>query len=209
MKAAYLLIILCFTVSLRADEDREPERTGLQEKVKPDAKLVRALTQLEKRLNVRFDIPFPENYDIDHWRKNPLACFEVSGKKLLFTRPQVNPYDQPRTVEWIIGSEDPAKFGHNAIDCSVDLDESGEFQLFNIIEDWASDGTGNHQIERADGESSPVFFERARLTYQARAKNAKDSATVMLFLQAFEKIATTIQTLSKEESRPTTGTTSK
>lgn len=198
-KTSFFVLFLCVVCSLLAEQEHETRRDVFQENSGPDTSLVRALAKLEKHMGVRFEIPFPANFDPDHYRKLPLASLEVSGKKVIFTRPVVNPYDEPRSVELLIGPEEPTKLGREGIDCSVDLDEQGDFQRMNIIVDWASDGTGNHQIERADHESSAVFFERARLTYQARAKNAKDSESAIRHLQALEMIAIRIQELFKKE----------
>lgn len=172
-----------------------------EEEVVQDALTVRALAKLEKRMEIEFKIPFPANFDPDAYRKQPLALIPVHGSNVCATRPVVNPYDEPRTVEWMIGPADPAKLGKEGLDCSIDLDERGDFSRLNLIVDWASDGTGNHQITRGEGESGGDFFERARLTYQFRAKKANDPASAQLFLAAFEKIASAIQSLRKEEAR--------
>ena len=49
-----------------------------EERTAPDPKIVRALGSLEKRLEVKFDIPFPD-LDIDWWLKQPLA--RVAGSR--------------------------------------------------------------------------------------------------------------------------------
>lgn len=163
-----------------------------------DPMIVRALEGLEKRLGVAFDVPFPD-LDIDWWMKQPLARVPVGDKKILATRPRVNPYDEPRTVEWMVGPDDVAKVGRETVDCSVDLDGHGDFTRTNLIADWASDG-GNHQLDRGAGESGPAFFERARLTYRLRAAKAKDPEQAALMLAGFEKIARAIQSLRKSQN---------
>ena len=129
------------------------------------------------------------------------ACFPPSNPK---ARPILNPYDEPRKVEWMIGPADPAELAKEGIDCSFDLDDRGEFSQLNLIADWASDG-GNHQLWRGEGETGADFFERARLTYRFRAKKAKDPAQAEFFLAVYEKMATTIQALRKEETRGGSG----
>jgi hypothetical protein len=57
-----------------------------------------------------------------------------------------------------------------------------------------------HQLEREASESGSEFFARARLTYLALAKKAKDPVAATLYLAAFEKMAATIQALRKEEA---------
>lgn len=152
-------------------------------------------------MGIKFNIPFPANFDTDAYRKRPLALISINGSKVCATRPIVNPYDEPRTVEWMLGPSKTAKLPAEGVDCSFDLDERGGFSRFNLIVDWASDGTGNHQISRRAGEAGPEFSERAFLTYRIRAKNAKDPAQAQLFLAAFEKMAGTIHALRSEEAR--------
>ncbi|MCX6868448.1 MAG: hypothetical protein NTV46_20030 [Verrucomicrobia bacterium] len=125
---------------------------------------------------------------------------EIGGSKVCVSRPVVNPYDEPRTVEWMIGPADPKQLANQCIDCSIDLDEQGDFTRLNLISDWTDDG-GNHQLDRKVGESGVEFFERARLTCQAMARKAKDPAAAILFLTAFEKMAITIQALRMAEAR--------
>jgi hypothetical protein len=194
-----LVIIALFNTILCADEQHQPIAAANHENPGPAPVLVRALTKLEDRMGVKFNIPFPADFDIDYWRKAPLAHIEISGRKLAFTRPKVNPFDEPRLIEWIIGNEKPAQFGNGSFDCAVSIDERGEFDRVNVIENWSADKTGNHLIERGEGETGTVFFERARLTFQARAKASEDSASALLHLEAFEKIAIQIQALAKTE----------
>ena len=167
-----------------------------EERTAPDPKIVRALGSLEKRLEVKFDIPFPD-LDIDWWLKQPLARVPVEKKKILATRPRVNPYDEPRTVEWMVCHDDLARLGWDAFSCSIDLDEHGDFARTNLMADWASDG-GLHQLTRGESETGPEFFERARLTYRLRAAKAKDPERAALLLAGFEKMATAIQALRKK-----------
>jgi hypothetical protein len=207
MKTLLILLILGNPLDLRANEDivRDTPADQEQEEIVQDPILIRALARLEKRMAIQFNIPFPADLDIDVYRKRPLALITLAGSKVCATRPIVNPYDEPRTVEWMIGPAELTKLGKEGIDCSFDVDERGEFCRVNLLADWASDGTGNHQINRSGDETGPIFFERARLTYQSRARNAKDPALAALFLEAFEKIATTVQALRKEEAHAIPG----
>ena len=203
MKIYLLLLALSLPVNLLAKDDvaRHPKETGADEKVVQDPLIIRALARLEQRLDIHFNIPFPANYDVDAHKKQPLAVMTVEGSKICVTRPIVNPFDEPRTVEWMMGPADPAKLGHGDIECAFDLDERGDFSRLNLQADWAtSDGT-NHQLDRGDDESGRDFFERARLTYRDRAGKAKDTVTARLYLAAFEKLAIAIQALRKEEPR--------
>lgn len=167
---------------------------------KPDPLTIRALARLEKEMGIEFSIPFPANFDPDAYMKRPLALIPIHGTKVCATRPIINPHDEPMKVEWMMGPADVTKLGEKGIDCSIDLDEQGDFTRLNLIVDWASDG-GNHQIARGGNETGKEFFERARLTYRFRAAKAKDPALAELLLAAFEKMAVTIQTLRKEEAR--------
>ncbi len=200
MRIILALLVLNLPVTVRAKEDaaREPVRA---EKEAQDPLTVRALARLEQRMEIRFDIPFPANFDTDAYRKRPLAVISIDGSKVCVTRPIVNPYDEPRSVEFMIGPADLARLANEGVDCSIDLDERGEFSRLNLLVDWASDGKSTHLLERGEDESGAVFFERARLTYRFRAKKAKDPAQAELFLAAYEKMATTIQALRKEEAR--------
>jgi hypothetical protein len=201
MKTHFAIIALMLPLSLRADDDVEREPPSEQRDIVPDPLTVRALGRLEKKMDVQFKIPFPAQFDIDAYQKRPIALISINGSKVCATRPIVNPYDEPRKVEWMIGPEDPKKLLDQGFDCSFDLDERGEFSATNLIADWATDGTGTHQIWRGEAESGPDFFERARLTYQSRAAKAKDPAMAGLLLAAFEKIATTVQALRKQEAQ--------
>lgn len=200
MRALLALLVLTLPMTARAKDDvaREPVRKG--EKVVQDPLTIRALAKLEKRMDIKFNIPFPANFDPDAYQKRPLAVIPIDGSKVCATRPIPNPYDEPNKVEWMIGPVDPAELARDGIDCSFDLDDRGDFTRLNLIADWASDG-GNHQLWRGEGESGPDFFERARLTYRFRAKKAKDPAQAELLLTAFERMARTIQALRKEEAQ--------
>jgi len=184
---------------LLADDQVEQTPASEQRDLVPDPLTVRALGQLEKKMDIQFKTPFPARFDIDVYQKRPLAFISIHGSKICATRPIINPYDEPRKVEWMIGPENPEKILEQGFDCSFDLDEQGEFSATNLIADWATDGTGNHQILRGEAESGAEFFERARLTYQSRAEKAKDPVIARLLLAGFEKIAVTIQALRKEE----------
>ncbi|MEO5913406.1 MAG: hypothetical protein ABIS50_04180 [Luteolibacter sp.] len=207
MKILLTLLALNLLTGLRAEDDVATKPTGycLEDKVPQDPLTVRALERLEERLGIRFDIPFPEDFDCDAYKKQPLALLTADGKKICITRPIVNPFDEPRTVEWMMGPEDPKKLGYESIDCAFDLDERGEFSRLNLQADWASVG-GNHLLDRGDDESGRDFFERARLTYRDRAGRAQDQATAQLYLAAFEKVAVAIQALRKEEPDKAPGT---
>ena len=201
MRILLALLVLSSPMIIRAEDEvsREPVRNRVVKKVVQDPLTIRALARLEKQMDIRFNIPFPTDLDIDVYLKRPLALIPINGAKVCATRPILNPYDEPHKVEWMIGPADPAKLVEEGIDCSLDLDERGDFFRLNLIADWASDG-GNHQLWRGEGESGPEFFERARLTYQFRAKNALDPKQAELFLTIFEKIARTIHALRKEEA---------
>ncbi|MEO5713772.1 MAG: hypothetical protein ABIT37_09825 [Luteolibacter sp.] len=202
MKILLPLLALNLLTDLRAEDDvvRKPHPSGVEDKVIQDPLIVRALGRLEERLGIRFDIPFPADFDCDAYAKRPLALWAEDGTKICVTRPIVNPFDEPRTVEWMMGPEDPKKLGNGSINCAFDLDERGEFSRLNLQADWASVG-GNHQLDRGDDESSRDFFERARLTYRDRASKAKNPQSAQLYLAAFEKLAVAIQTLRSEEPR--------
>jgi len=197
------LFIAHLPLTAYADDDfvRDHAVDKKEKQVVPDPITVRALARLEAKMEIKFDIPFPADLDIDDYAKRPLALIVINGSKVCATRPIVNPFDQPHTVEWTISPADVALLPNEGLDCAFDLDDRGEFSRLNIIADWSTDGKSNHQLERAEGESGADFFERARLTYQFRAKKAANSTQAELFLTAFEKIATTIQVLRKEEAR--------
>jgi hypothetical protein len=201
MKILLAVFVLILPLKLLAKDEVERDPPSGQQNLVPDPLTVSALGRLEKKMEIRFKIPFPAQFDIDAYQKRPIALISINGSKVCATIPTVNPFDEPHQVEWMIGPEDPAKLLEQGFDCSFDLDERGEFSATNLLADWATDGTGNHQIWRGDTESGPDFFERARLTYQSRATKAKDPATAELLLAGFEKIATTLQALRKEEAR--------
>lgn len=188
MKILSVCILVNLPIVLNAQNDQ------------PDPLTVRALARIEKQMDITFSIPFPANFDIDVYMKRPLALIPVNGTKVCVTRPIVNPYDEPMKVEWMIGPADVTQLSKDGIDCSMDLDEEGEFTRLNLMVNWASDG-GNHSIERDDKETGKEFFERARLTYRFRAGKAENPALAELLLAGFEKMAVTIQTLRKEESK--------
>lgn len=203
MKLLLTLLVLIAPMILRAEEDvvREPVRDRVKKQFVQDPLTTRALARLEKQMDIKFNIPFPVNLDIDFYRKRPLALVSVAGSKVLVTQPIVNPYDEPRSVEFMIGPADSSQLSGEGVDCSFDLDERGEFTRLNLLVDWASDGKSTHLLDRGEGESGAEFFERARLTYQFRAKKAPDPKQAELYLTAFEKIARTIHALRKEEAR--------
>ena len=192
---AFLLLVSLG--SLGAEEERRRGKPGVEERAGPDARLLKALGKLEEKLGIRFTIPFPKNYDPDAYKKQPLAVLAVDGGKVSITRPVVNPYDEPRTVEWMIGPEDPEKLAAG-VDCALDLDERGQFSRLRLMAAWADDGTGNHQIARGEGESGKDLFERARLTYRDRAGKAKDPAMARVYVEALEKVAAAVQTVRRE-----------
>ena len=169
-----LLVLFALILPMNLSADKERVRDVATDKSEPkeqqDPLTIRALTHLEKRLDIKFNIPFPTNHGIDVYRKRPRALWEIGGSKVSVTRPIVNPYDEPRAVEWMIGPADTMKipFADN-VDCSIDLDDHGDFARLNLIVEWTLKGD-KHQLERGESESSAEFFERARLTYQAMAK---------------------------------------
>lgn len=188
MKITFVCILLNLPMVLDAQND------------KPNPLTIRALARIEKQMGIEFSIPFPANFDPDAYMKRPLALIPVHDTKVCATRPIINPYDEPMKVEWMMGPADITKLGQDGVECSIDLDEQGEFTRLNLIADWASDG-GNHQIHRGGNETGREFFERARLTYRFRAAKAENPALAQLLLAAFEKMAVTIQALRKEESK--------
>jgi len=204
MKILLLLLALILPMDLRAEKEtvRDVPTDKSKQRETQDPLTIRALTRLEKRLNIKFNIPFPATFDIDAYMKRPIALWEIGGSKVSVTRPIVNPYDEPRTVEWMIGPADPKKlpFADN-VQARIDLDDHGNFTRLNLIADWTSNKGDEHQLDRDENESGAEFFERARLTYQSMAKKAKDPVAAILYLVAFEKMASAIQTLRKEEAR--------
>ena len=209
MKPLLLCFALLIPLDLPADDNVARAVANGQDDLVPDPLTVRALGQLEKKIDCQFKIPFPAHFDIDAYRKRPIALIPINGAKVCVTRPIINPYDEPHTVEWMIGPGNPEKLLDQGFDCSFELDGHGEFSGVNLIVDWASDGKSTHQLLRDETESGPDFFERARLTYRSRAAKAKDPAMAGLLLAAFEKISTTIQALRKEEARLTPSAGSK
>ena len=203
MKFLLILLVPILPLNLHAEKEtvRDVATKKSESEEKHDPLTVRALARLEKRLNIKFNIPFPATFDIDVYMKRPLALLEIGGSKVGVTRPIVNPYDEPRTVEWMIGPADPKQlpFADN-LECRIDLDDHGDFTCLNLLAKWTHAGE-EHQLIRDDSESSAVFFQRARLTFQAMAKKAKDPVAAILYLTEFEKLASTIQTLRKEEGR--------
>lgn len=162
-----------------------------------------AIARLERRINAAFTIPFPKEWDIDVYRKQPVALLAVEGGKVSATRPLVNPYDGAGTIEWMLGPEDPAQMPGANLDCFLNLDEAGEFFQMSLLchaDDWPKDDRSSHQLRRNDDESGPAFFKRAMATYRLRAANAKDPSQAVRMLAGFEKIATTLHALRKEEA---------
>ena len=207
MKFSLLLFTLILPMNLLAEKEtiRDVATDKSDPKEPQDPLTIRALTHLEKRLNIKFNIPFPTTFDIDAYMKRPLALWEIGGAKVSVTQPIVNPYDEPRTVEWMIGPADTKKLPSSEnVEGKIDLDDNGDFTRLNLLADWTSKGD-KHQLDRDESESNAEFFERARLTYQAMAKKAKDPVAAILYLAAFEKMATTIQSLWKEEARAVPG----
>lgn len=206
MKILLALLVLNFPMNLHAEAERICEAPSERDEAKAeqDPLTLRALDRLAQHLGIAFNIPFPSDFDPDAYKKRPLAVIQAGGGNVCFTRPIVNPYDQPLTVEWLIGPEDPSKLAGEGFECMIDLDERGDFSCLNLIADWASD-RGNHQIIRGENETGTDFFERARLTYQFRARSAKDPASTARLLAGFEKIAMSIQLLRKEEARSVPG----
>jgi len=204
----FLLVLLVLNLPLNLCAEKEAVRNVPTKNDDPGGKqdplTIRALSRLEKRLNIKFNIPFPDNFDPDAYLKRPIALWEVGISKVCVTKPIVNPYDEPRTVEWMVGPTDPKQLAREGFECAIDLDDHGDFTRLNVLAGWASDG-GCHYLDRDDSESDAVFFERARLTFQARAQKAKDPVAAILYLTAFEKMASTIQTLRKEEARAVPG----
>jgi len=111
----------------------------------------------------------------------------------------LNPFDEPRTVEWMMGPEDPEKLGSAAIDCAFALDEHGELERVRLIVDWAAD-RANQQLERGENESGKDFFERSRLTYRDRAGKAEDPVMARRYLEAWEMVVG-VQGLRREVGR--------
>jgi hypothetical protein len=202
MKIPMLLLVFVLPVCLIADDDisRDETTIGKPDQHIPDPLINRALARLEKKMGILFQIPFPKEFDIDAYQKRPIAWITIQGSKICATRPIVNPYDEPRKVEWLIGPEDPKKLLDQGFDCSFDLDERGDFFRWSLVADWAKDETGNHQIWKSKDETHRDFSERAHLTYLARSAKAKDPAMAKQLLAGFEEIAATIQALRKEET---------
>ncbi len=197
------LLVLNLPLHLYAENGGDQDHPLIleEEKIVQDPLIVRALLNLEKRMGIQFNIPFPKNFDCDAYRKRSIALIVINGSKVYATRPVVNPYDQPRTVEWAVGPADSEQFAKESFDCFFDFYELGEFSRLNILTDWASDGTGNHQIDRGEGETDAIFFEHARLTYQLRTQKADNPATAAIYLSAYEKMAKAVQALRKEEQQ--------
>ena len=191
MKAILLPLLLLAMATVRAEE------------LPPDALLTKqALAHLDQRLNAKFDIPFPKDWDIDAHSKQPIALIAVDGGKVTATRPLVNPYDGRGTIEWMIGPEKVERLPLENVVCILHLDEHGDFLQIGLLstpDEWPSETPKGHQLKRRDDETGPAFFQRAMLTYRLRTKNAKEPAQALRVLAAFEKIATAIQVLRKEE----------
>lgn len=164
-----------------------------------DPKLVKALEGLEKHLGVEFKTPFPENYDVDVYMKRPIAIVTLQGSKIAMTRPIVNPYDEPRTVEWMFGPADMAKFAHGSIDCRLYFSEDGQISGMNLLADWAADATGNHQVDGKEGESETEFIGRAIPVYLERAKKAEDAKAAEHAVEAMRTISIAIRNLRRAQ----------
>ncbi|WP_367873539.1 hypothetical protein [Luteolibacter sp. Populi] len=173
------------------------------EELPPDALLTKqALAHLDQRLNAKFDIPFPKDWDIDAHSKQPIALIAVDGGKVTATRPLVNPYDGRGTIEWMIGPEKVERLPQEDVMCILYLDQHGDFLQMGLLstpDAWPSEPPKGHQLKRRDDETGPAFFQRAMLTYRLRTKNAKEPVQALNVLAAFEKMAKTIQELRKEE----------
>ncbi len=81
MKFHLLLLSLILPMNLLADKEtvRDVPTDKSEPKEQQDPLTIRALTHLEIRLNIKFNIPFPSTYDIDAYRKRPLALWEIGG----------------------------------------------------------------------------------------------------------------------------------
>lgn len=192
MKIVLLLLLLWTTsVPLMAGEKSAEELTAA------------AVARLEKRIDAAFSIPFPKEWDIDVYLKQPIAKLAVEGGKISATRPQVNPYDGSGTVEWMIGPEDHTKLLSEGIDCMLSLEDDGTCLQIGLLcsgDPWTAEDRVKHQLHRDEKESGPEFFARAMATYRLRAGKAKDPAKAALVLAGFEKIAAAILALRKEEA---------
>lgn len=168
-----------------------------------DEKLIMAsLENLPARMKVEFDIPFPNDWDIDVHRKQPLGIMEVDGRKVCVTQPKMQPYDGQGSVEWMIGPEDPKQLTKTNVDCLLAFDDAGEIRALILRcdhDDWSSENS-NSQIFRGDDETGPAYFERAMLTYRLRARKAKDPVFAARAISTAEKIATVVHQLRKEEA---------
>jgi hypothetical protein len=168
-----------------------------------DEKLVMAsLVKLPARMKIKFNIPFPKDWDIDVHRKQPIGIMEVDGGKVCVTQPRMQPYDGTGTVEWMIGPEDPKRLTEENLDCMLDFDDTGEFLSIVLMsdgEDWPADGA-NHQLSRGEDETGPAFFERAMLTYRLRSKKAKEPVFAARAIATTEMIAMVVQQLRKGEA---------
>jgi hypothetical protein len=165
-----------------------------------DPLMVKALTGLEKHLEARFEIPFPANFDPASYLKPPLAVIPVEDGKVCANRPILNPYDEPLLVEWMIGPADPLMLGKNELSCRLDFNLRSDFEGIGLVVDWASDETGNHSLERREGESGHDFFRRGVETYRFRSRKAQKPVQAELFLKAFGKISLAIRALRGENA---------
>lgn len=192
MKIVLLLLLLWTTsVPLMAGEKSAEELTAA------------AIARLEKRIDAAFTIPFPKEWDIDVYRKQPIARLAVKGGKVSATRPQVNPYDSTGTIEWTIGPEDHTKLLSEGMDCMLSLEDDGTCLQIGLLcsgDPWTAEDRVNHQLLREEKESGPQFFARAMATYRLRAAKAQDPEKAALALSGFEKIAAAILELRKEEA---------
>ena len=201
MKLLPFLALLATLTAPAADQQQDdpspPPTTGENEP--RDPKLVKALEQLEKHLGVEFKTPFPENFDVDGYMKRPIAIVTLQGSKIAMTRPIVNPFDEPRTVEWMFGPADMAKFAHGSVDCRLYFNEDGQITGMNLLADWAADATGNHQIEGREGESETEFIDRAIAIYLERAKKAGEPKAAEQFVEAMRTISIAVRNLRRAQ----------
>ncbi len=200
--------LISLTLPVMAQEDRAPSRPTDPASVvaKPglephDQVTQRSLARLEEKLGVKFNQPFPAQFDIDVYRRQPIALLPATGGKIAVTRPVINPYDRTGSIEWMTGPEKIAELGKISLDAFVHMDEGGEFLQISLVaspDGWtAEDGTP--LIWRHDGETGREFTDRALLTYRLRAKKAADQAQALLLFSGFEKTLLAIHQCRKDE----------
>ncbi|MEK7951437.1 hypothetical protein [Luteolibacter soli] len=195
--ALALALALILGLLLLPAHAAEPERSA-EEKF-----IIASLEKLPARMKLKFDIPFPKDWDTDEHSKQPIAIMEIDGAKVCITQPKMQPYDGHGTIEWMIGPEDPKRLIQENVQCFLHLDDSGEFFQIGLLvsnDPWTAEDRVDHQLRRRDDETGPAFFERALLTYRLRAKKAKDPVFAARVLTTVEKISTIVQQLRKEEA---------